>query len=224
MSVAVVTLALGSAPEFALSHPTMAGYAARIGADFIRINHRKVRHANWFTKAKHGMMYEKYQIAEILGRYERVIYLDGDTLVLPDCPDLTKVVPKDELGAVYEDVGPLWWKRWEPLFSYQRRFGWLPRRPEGYFNAGVMVFSRKHMPLFDLEKCPTLGVRWAEQSALNYHANRLGMPIRSLGWKFNCMGCFPEFAAERLTGAHIVHYAGEFRRLMAEDHRAVFSH
>lgn len=225
MATAVVTLAIGTAPEFAMSHPLFERYARRIDAKFIRISECRIRHRHWFSKAKHGVMYEKYQIGEILQDFDRVIYLDGDVLIHPLCPDLTGIVPEECLGAVLEDCGSLWWKRWDALFSYQRRFGYLPEKPTGYFNGGVMVFSRKHAPLFDLKTCPSLNVRWAEQSALNYHANRLRLPVMDMGWRYNCMGCFDAFASDdlRLNEARVIHYAGEWRSWMRKDYRQFFA-
>lgn len=207
-----------------MSHPIFERYARRINASFIRISERRIRHRPLFSKAKHGIMYEKYQIGGLLKDFDRVIYLDGDVLLHPECPDLASLVPEDHLGAVYEDCGPLWWKRWDSLFSYQRRLGYLEHKPFGYFNAGVMVFSRIHAPLFDLKTCRALNVRWAEQSALNYHANRLKMPIFNMGWRYNCMGCFSAFSDERrrLGEAGVIHYAGEFRSLMVKDYPALW--
>src|SRR4051812_43863883 len=95
--VAVATLAIGAKAHrvFALAQPLMAAYARRIGAEFVVIEE---------LSAGRSPQASKCELAGLLARFKRVIYLDCDLLVHPDCPDLTSLVPEAMLGALVESA------------------------------------------------------------------------------------------------------------------------
>lgn len=221
-SAALVTLAIGAMPEFEMSHPIFRRYANRHAMDFVSIRQRRVRASPWWLwpRRRRWLYFEKYQMGPLLERYDRLIYADGDVLLTTECPNLIDLVPAGQLGCVFEDSGPLWWQRWEELARAQRRLGALPGKPDGYFNAGVMVLSRAHRVLFDLETCPPVGGRWPMQTTINYHVHRLGLPLRPLDPRCNLLAQFTDLwgNAARRRRAWAIHYAGQrYRHLMAED-------
>jgi len=224
-TAALVTLAIGKGREGALSHPIFRRYAVRHGLDFVILDTPRIRQPPGFLRRyRNPWCFEKFQLGDWLQRYRRILYLDSDILLAPDCPDLLALVPAGQLGCVFEDTGPLWWERWDELLRAQRRLGPLPHKPAGYFNSGMMVLDEAHRPLFDLPRCPPLRGRWPEQSTLNYHAARLGLPLCSLDRRCNLL---PVFGADwatpdRRLAAWVIHYAGQRDRpLLARDHPAL---
>ena len=221
-AAALVTLAIGDPPECAMSHPIFRRYASRHGMDFVPIQERGILLSpGWFKPRRNQWLYfEKYQLGRLLVRYERLIYFDSDILLTPQCPSLFDPVPRGHLGCVFEDRGPLWWERWEEFARAQRKLGPLPRKPEGYFNAGVMVLDRAHRTLFDLKSCPPVDGRWPEQTTLNYHMQRLGLPLQPLEPRCNLVAELADLWADesKRRNAWVIHYAGKKnRRLMAKD-------
>ena len=179
---AIVTLSIGEGYKLPdVTHPMMRAYAEKIGADFVVINTPKLN-----LSCVH---YEKYQIYELLESYDRIIYLDTDILLNPDCPNLFKIVPEDNFGAfliskhtyyhdgeikiVQKELGELGWKR-------------------EYFNSGVMVFSQHHRQIFNIMQEPGM-LGWAmkkrdfylDQTLFNYAVQKYSMKIYDLGYKFN---------------------------------------
>lgn len=138
---AVITLAIGRVGYWRWTHPVMQRYADRIGADFIRISHQQQAHTD-----RLGYRLEKFQIFDYLARYERVIFLDGDILLRPDCPDLFDLTPPDRLGVMCEGK----FYRRDLVFAEAAKFYGIdhPVAPNEWFNTGVMVISRDQRSMF----------------------------------------------------------------------------
>ena len=205
-----------------MSHPIFRRYASRYEMDFAPIRERAIPVSSpWFKRRRNQWLrFEKCQLGRLLDRYERLIYLDSDILLTPTCPNLLDVVATGCFGCVFEDCGPRWWERWEEFARAQRKRGPLPRKPDGYFNSGVMVVDRAHRELFDLEICPPVDGRWAEQNTFNYHAYRLGLPLQPLEPRCNLLAEFTDLWADesKRRQAWVIHYAGKKNRhLMAKD-------
>jgi len=95
----------GYSPEItALTYPLIEAYAAKIGADFHIITERKF--PEW------PVTYEKLQIHQLAQEMENDwnIYIDSDTLVHPDTPDLTLLLPRDTVAHFGKDFAPVRWK------------------------------------------------------------------------------------------------------------------
>jgi len=95
----------GYSPEMtALTYPLIQAYARKIGADFHIIRERKF--PEW------PITYEKLQIYELAQQMENDwnIYIDSDTLVHPDTPDLTLLLPRDTVAHYGSDFAPTRWK------------------------------------------------------------------------------------------------------------------
>src|SRR5437660_169826 len=157
MTRALVTLRLGDGCNAIAREtgPFLEAYAAAVGADLVCIDRSK-----GLGPTPH---FEKYQIRELLGDYDRVLYVDADVLIVPDSPDLFEIVPLNEFGAYlashHSDVHD------EAARAIQATLGCLGWGRE-YFNSGVMLVGRAHRDVFD----PSHGVylSFYEQTQLNY--------------------------------------------------------
>lgn len=206
----MVTLAIGDFYEElgALTHPLLRQYAVGCSADFIVLDSRKLGE-------EHGLPipYEKLQVFDLLDRYDRIVFIDTDIVVLPDAPSLFEQCPPDILGAVSEEeyarsdrdktvtqdvLGPVDWVR-------------------PYFNTGVMVVPRVHRELLD-PAAPGL-LNWAtgefreqhinllnDQPYLNHRANALELPFIDLNRAYNFTCAHPD--GHRRFRQHLIHYSG----------------
>lgn len=86
-----------------LTMPLLEAYAAKIHADIHIIKERKF--PEW------PVTYEKLQIFELAQQHQNDwnIYLDLDTLVHPDTPDLTHMCPRDTVAHFGADFAPVRW-------------------------------------------------------------------------------------------------------------------
>lgn len=199
MQTAVVTLTIGQEYEAIakLTHPKLKQYAQRIGADFHVINGRQYPSA--------PVCYEKLQLTYLLGSsYQRIIYLDTDILVKPECPNLFEIVPLGWFGAFSEGR---WVDRSDAFRKAHLQFGplltpwdWL----KSYFNAGVMVFDRSHYEVF---MAPYIFFNnFQDQTWMNIQVYRhCRDKFIDLGPHFNRM---PFLRWEERSESHIIHYAG----------------
>lgn len=194
---ALVTIAVGDAYHkiARLTHPTLRAYSERIGADFIVIDESTCSTPHW----------EKFRLYDLLGRYDRVIYLDTDIIVRPDTPDLFDIVPDQALGVFNES--PFTPDRSNALVRACEDYDLTVRDWDGkYFNTGVMVLSRYHRYLFRKPEKETFN--FFEQSYLNAIIAAEETTIFSLPYRFNRMTCLDSVTGEDRQESWIVHYAG----------------
>lgn len=204
MKKAIVTVCIGD--EFVhlskLTHPTIKKYADRIDAEFIVINTCATT-PHW----------EKFQINELLNKYDRIIYLDTDLIVRDDCPDLFDIVPYNQMGAFSESkFVPREYSLLETAKSYgidPSKMNWNGK----YYNTGVMVISKCHKKLFSR---PEIEVsNFYEQGYLNLVISREesfrtkeDIPLMfDLSYHFNRMTCL-DISGETRHASYIIHYAG----------------
>lgn len=212
MDKALVTLAIGLPSAERRTHAIFAAYARRYGLEFIVLEKALFRiRPNLLIKRRVQYHVEKFQLHEHLGRFQRVLFLDSDIILHPDCPDLFSVVPEGRLGCARDDLGPEAWKRREELERMAARLGPLPGNDRRYFNTGVMVLDAAHRELFRMDRKAFVRGRWPEQTLLNYRALKAGIPLHPLKPDYNFM---PEGDngwedPVRRMKAMVVHYAGQ---------------
>lgn len=154
-------------------------------------------------------LFEKNQIYELFDKYDRILRLDFDIIISPNCPNLFDIVPEDMIGGVYEDIGVARESRLVAIKKIQEKLlnlNW----EEGYLNAGVIVASKYHREVFN----PTIdeiydvqsieGISTPEQDYMNYMIRELGIKIYELDYQFNHIMHFPY---DRFQ-SYIIHYAG----------------
>jgi hypothetical protein len=203
-SKAVVTISIGSEYERlgGLLHPSKRAYARKVGAEFVEIKSRK-----WMDVHPN---FEKLQMYDMLGQFDRVLFLDCDTFVRSGTPDLFTLVPEEYFGAYNEswwggraDLPPNLWTDYRAP-----HYGVEPQPMTRYFNSGVMVSSRSHRDVFSFP--PGLdrkqfGQQPIDQPWINLQLVSLGTPIRELPYTFN--RTYSVSIGER-TDAYIIHYNG----------------
>ncbi|MDJ0798530.1 MAG: glycosyltransferase [Calothrix sp. MO_167.B12] len=176
---AIVTLCIGEEYKLGeITHPLLKSYADKIGADFIVISESKINLGN------HN--FEKFQIYELFEKYSRIIYLDTDIIVTPECPNLFEIVPQEIFGAFF--VSEYTYFHDGAIKKIQDKLGnigWARK----YFNAGVMVASKQHRNIFSKENGL---LEWSKESGafydqtlFNYTIQRLEIPVYDIGYKFN---------------------------------------
>ena len=211
MNKAIVTLSKDFDEVSSLTHPTIQAYADKIGAEFIVIDKVKI--------SKKFFHYEKFQIYDLLTRYKRILYLDSDILVRPDCPDLFEIVPEHKIGLFNEgrfmDMTEV---MRDTCMKYKTS---VPKWERQYYNAGVMVISRLHRGIFkkpegeyDVWGAP-VGVYHYEQPYLNLKIISESYVVQELTHKFNRLSILDSHTGENHLSSYIVHYAG-----VPKEHRA----
>jgi len=179
----VVSMAVKPVAEAlrAFTEPTFRAYAEKIGADYFCIEQ------NLYPDDLSLMHLNKGQLFDLLEQYDRIIYLDLDTVVSPQCRDLFAEVPQECLGVWMQPPD-------QQSIGYvekiKEHFGDVSGWHDRYFNSGVMVLSREHVHLFDRPSdLPRLNTGdnnfVSDQHILNWNAQRLGVRIHELSPTFN---------------------------------------
>jgi len=196
--LAIVTRADKNIKEMTdITHPIIKQYAKKIEADFIVLDEPKGLHPH----------YRILQFYELFEKYDRIISIDSDVIITPDCPNLFKIVPHEAIGTIFEDVGSRQADRRERIKKVQEKFGDIGWK-SGYINTGCAVFSKCHREIFkQRELYLDLGY---DDVYLGYWIRKFGFPIFQLPIKFNFMTMFAEQwngNSQRLDN-YIIHYAG----------------
>lgn len=213
MKKAIYTIMLGHEPMFAYTHKAMSLYAQRIGADLIVRRERlsglidEDKSVNLLTASA-----EKFFIEDLLGTYERVLYLDADVLIAPHAPDIFAKYPDsqhfyglDESLAIdhSEEIDSLC-----KLLNYQGEWKKHKNHPL-YFNSGVMLVSQPNTFLAAKKADEFRQVYrhslHADHLYFNYLLQKTQTSTQRLDPRFNWMENMGA-AAERFN-AYFIHYA-----------------
>jgi lipopolysaccharide biosynthesis glycosyltransferase len=225
MKTALVTLSIGK--EFKeilkLTKQSMIDYSSRTFSDFICID------TNVYGKSLNNK-FEKLQILHLLNNYDRIIYVDADVIIMPDCPNLFDLVPESHIGAFIVS-------RHSDFHNFSNHFlqekiskidNWRreERNTDIYesFNSGVLVISNIHTNYFTKNfdiakkfcglKIPNIKNQWintGDQFFFNYITQKENISIHDIGYQFNHT-CATNFKTNRFK-SYIIHYAGNSHRL-----------
>jgi lipopolysaccharide biosynthesis glycosyltransferase len=212
----VVTMSIGWWADeiIKISYPFLEGYAKKINAEFKVIDKKRINLEPTYM--------EKFQVYDIFDQYDRILWLDCDILIHPDCPNVFELVPNDYLGAIPDCESGEWWNvnYFKDIKMIQNALGWIGWET-GYFNIGVLVMSKIHKELFaNPENALKMRDRYHDQLLVNYNFQKMYLKKRSkffcMDTKFNAMvingNNVKKLGKESRLDAHILHFAGIKRR------------
>ena len=192
-----------------LTHPIIRRYANRVVADFIVLD-ESVDCKDAVGGIGNGVyqyrIMKHYELHEV---YDRIIQLDSDMLLTPNCPDLFKEVPYDHVGSIYEDIGTRKEQRVQCMLNAQAQFGDIGWRGD-YINTGVFVTSEIHRDIYQ-KIDDRYFVDWGTDDIhIGYLIKKYGYKVKELSYHYNHMTMFSEDwngNADRFK-SYIIHYAG----------------
>ncbi|HME54670.1 MAG TPA: hypothetical protein VKM55_20855 [Candidatus Lokiarchaeia archaeon] len=204
---AVVTLCIGTGADAfgKYSHPAMKRYAMKVHADFIKLDQPKIG----FTASRNfnPILFEKYQVQDVLEDHDRVLFLDTDILITPRALDIFNAVPPDKIGGVFEDFGTEQVHRRDLIQKVQECLGdvgWT----DGFINSGVFVVSKLHRDIFRMHETYGFYDGEYEQTNTNWYMRKAGFDIINLDYRFNFMGIHRIYYGPVHRDAYFIHYAG----------------
>lgn len=192
-----------------LTHPIFREYAKKVGADFLVLD-ESLNCEEAKTGIGDGMWHFRImKHYDLHSMYDRIIHLDTDMLLMPNCPDLYEVVPYNSIGTLYEDVGTRKQPRVDCMNNAQNQFGDIGWNA-GYINTGVFVTSECHKDIFQKTEGKYFTDWGTDDVHLGYRIKKLGYEVEELGYHFNHMTMFSEpwNNSPNRFDSHIIHYAG----------------
>jgi len=212
----VMTIAIPHADNgiYRMSMKTVKNYAEKIGCDLVVCSEKKYSKKLGFDH----VFAEKIQIRDTLENYERVLFFDLDTLVLPETVNLFDLFP--DPGVVAFSVGHWPWNHEGVEFCWDKLGLNFYEAQNGYpylMNTGVIIHDQSSRDVFtrlfemyeDKKHFEYYNQNGHfEQTATSAFVCELKVPFTELPFKYNhcCYGGF-EIYRSRLQAA-ILHYAG----------------
>ncbi len=186
------------------THPILKMFAKKWKVDFKVISTQHV-----FPESCRQL--ELYDIFE---DYDRIFYIDSDTIINKNCPNIFDIVPYDTIGLVFEDKGSRLKNRRARIVRIKEGFGGAEHWITGYFNMGVFLISKIHRNVFTKVRGQLWGDRIGfAQTHWNYQMMKFGYKYIDLGYRWNHMSMFSEpwNGSPSRFDSHIIHYAGAAR-------------
>lgn len=176
------------------THPSIDAYAKKIGAERVNITHPN---SNYITQK-----WLKFEIYNLLNKYNRIIYFDTDIIVRPDTPNLFEKVPEDKLGMVIESR---YISRAQEIFKASETFGIKTDWEGKYYNAGVIVASRRQKQLFRIPDKHTDD--FDDPTAyLNLQIAKSKTSMQDLDWRFCRTSYMDEEVGMTRHDSYVIHY------------------
>jgi hypothetical protein len=198
--LAVVTAAFGEGhlKLAATTLPSIRAYANRLGAELVVLGEALFwGHPHW----------EKFQLAEVLKRVDRVAWIDIDAIVNPKAHSVFDAVPIGSFGALYDvpfhrmDYHGHVALTQQLLGMSEASWDW------NYANMGVFVCDAAHNALFNKPSVLARG-GLPEQTYLNLRRSELGIRFHDITSEFNNIREWLCPTTEAQLTSSIVHYAG----------------
>jgi lipopolysaccharide biosynthesis glycosyltransferase len=213
MKYALVTRADDSVKQMSnITHPIMKDFADRWECDFIILNHKtdyivpSTPHQCYKDGITH---YRIMKLYDLLNKYDRILSMDTDMVILPNCPNPFEEVPEHKIGSVLEDKGSREMDRVNIMLQIQSKYG-MVGWTSGYINTGFFIVSKQHKDIFQKingEYWTSIGV---DDIHIGYLIHKLGFEVHELSYKWNHMSMFSEEwngSPDRFE-SYVIHYAG----------------
>lgn len=196
--LAVVSVAVGQkALDLSkLTWPRMRQYAEFVRADFVTITDDQI--PAWPVA-------NKFRVGRVCSRYERVLYLDSDTWVMPRAGNIFERFAAGSLWMFPDTskAGP----KWDFVKPFDQRLAdesGFPLTEMRCHNSGVVLFDREHSGAWTPPD--RLGTWWvSEQYWIARRAMAAGF-LRDFPPDMNTQWYWPDFAA-REGEASVIHLA-----------------
>lgn len=202
---AMVTRCDDNAKELAdVTHDILKDYAGQWNCDFIVLDKKE----DWMTDYELAH-YRIFEVRELLEKYERVLVIDSDIVIMPGCPNPFEIVPEGMIGSIYEDVGSREAQRQGTIIGIQEMFGYVDWE-EGYINTGFFVVSRVHRDIFRKIKDRLWRGFGYDDAHIGWNIHDQSWEVFELPFQFNHMSMFSEpwnKSASRFD-SWVIHYAG----------------
>lgn len=206
---ALITVTIGTVYHkiATLSHPTFKNYADKYNLAFEIIEEGET----YFAKLK---------LYNLLDKYDRILFMDTDTIIRNDCPNLFDIVPETKFGA-FDEHNMANTKEKEihkKIMLEASKFYQLPIDNFKFFNTGVMVISQIHKQIFQKAEM-YLNTDYYDQLLINLRLGYLNIDTQDIGYKFNRMPYVENRVSGMRLDCYIIHYAGipECYKLMEQD-------
>jgi lipopolysaccharide biosynthesis glycosyltransferase len=163
--------------------------------------------------------FEKFRAIEMLEKYDRIVYVDGDVLITPQAPNIFEAYPDPSFFYAFHESGYGPENDRDALINLcmtelDKYFFFWPKEWNGkrrYFNSGVLLFSKEHAEALSKFSyyAPRLRDFWGtDQTTLNCIVTFENVKYKNLSWDWNRGDLSaPDWNLMRYQ-SNFIHYSG----------------
>lgn len=177
---------------------SISRYAEMVGADFI-MRTAILDHVLTDEQDYKNVIMEKFHIRELLGYYDRVLYLDADILVQKDAPNIFKYYPDVDKIYLYNEIkfNDVDYDQYIDVARRKYNIPWTRQNGHyDFYNAGVMLVGKNGRDVFEfiedeyflLDDLPMI----VDEPYLHHTLFKYNIPIQELDKRFNTMVYFED--------------------------------
>jgi len=193
-----------------LTHPHIKAYAKKVGADFLILDSdNDFHHIDPKEKLNGKHAYRIFDQYDLFDEYDRILQVDSDVYITPNCPSIFHGVPYDYIATVYEDKGSRRPHRHNCMFQIQQMFGDVGWR-EGYINTGFFLASKSHREIFNKIDDRYYDGFGYDDAHMGYLIHKHNFEVHELPYQWNHMTMFSEVwnGSPSRFDSYNIHYAG----------------
>ncbi len=172
----VFSVEIGNPPYGAVTAPARDDYARRCGAT--HVTHR--------VASGKPVIWEKFAVRTFLELGYRVLCLDADILVRPECPDLFATLPKGFFYGVHDPADSA--STSTRVEACAKALG-MTVKEHVYVNAGFWLCEPEHSGMFELDNAlfeKASRFEFPEQDLISTYLSCLNIRSHVLPVQFNC--------------------------------------
>tara|TARA_Y100000593_G_C4322140_1_gene344395 strand:- start:3263 stop:4054 length:792 start_codon:yes stop_codon:yes gene_type:complete len=148
--------------------------------------------------------WQKWYVYDLLDNdgieYDKILVVDADTIIHPDCPNFFEMTTDDELGLVVNDGCYEWVRR--DIKNYSLLFDDIKINQWEYFNSGFMLLDKSHKKFIKsvldwyhtnneaVNEMKKKSMTSTEQGPLNYLTRMFDVKLKFLPTAFNLQDMF----------------------------------
>lgn len=199
--------------------PTIRKYADKINVDFICLDN--------FKKYKHACEM-KFYIKEMFEKYDNILYLDTDVMVLDTAPNIFDIIDIEDVGiSIFEEASfhnpPSLrdFKKYVNQYNmvrkkYNKEVIDISKYNNLYYNNGIFLINKKfsfllNEPIGERSEWVYNNAFLPEQNEINYNIVLNNIDVYNLPKEFSCMqskNIYNPLRDEINFNSYFLHYAG----------------
>ena len=198
---AVVVTNINFDSVFKYTRPFFEHYCNKTNSDLIiiRENEYDLEYDARYNKVR----FNNFQVFNYFDVYDRIFLIDCDVVILPSCPTYFDLDPEYIYARL---IGG----QESNIIRTKESLGDIKQWDKEYFNSGILLFSKKHKPVFDINKSIFEKLKGTHrvQNLLNWQVKKNNFEVLNFNTRVNLPRHLLPANINTTNSVDMIHYVG----------------